>query len=179
VIHDPCAAIVALDPVRSRLLSQLSEPASAATLSARLGTPRQKVNYHLRALEEHQLVSVAKSRQWGGLTERLMVASAASYVVQPPPWAKLRQTRSAILTGGPLSRFQMTRRPKALDSPTARRRRAPNPAGQTSSKPFVFTYARGERVILTVSFYLSGDGASATAAAWEPLWKAWMAGRLA
>jgi DNA-binding transcriptional ArsR family regulator len=83
VIDDPSAAMVALDPVRSRLLSELSEPASAATLSARLGIPRQKINYHLRALETHQLVRVAEKRQWGGLTERLMVASATSYIVSP------------------------------------------------------------------------------------------------
>lgn len=83
VIDDPAAATVALDPVRSRLLSELSAPASAATLAARIGIPRQKVNYHLRTLEEHGLVHVADTRQWGGLTERLLVASAASYVVSP------------------------------------------------------------------------------------------------
>jgi len=83
VIDDPAAAVVALDPVRSRLLSELSEPASAATLAARLRIARQKVNYHLRALEEHQLVRVAEKRKWGGLTERLLVATAASYVVSP------------------------------------------------------------------------------------------------
>jgi DNA-binding transcriptional ArsR family regulator len=49
----------------------------------RTGIARQKVNYHLRALEEHGLVRVAETRQWGGLTERLLVASAASYVVSP------------------------------------------------------------------------------------------------
>ena len=53
VIDDPAAAVVALEPVRSRLLAELAEPASAATLAARLGIPRQKVNYHLRALEAH------------------------------------------------------------------------------------------------------------------------------
>lgn len=83
VIDDPVAATVALDPVRSRLLSELAEPASAATLASRLGIPRQKINYHLRALESHDLVRVAAKRQWGGLTERKMVASAASYVVSP------------------------------------------------------------------------------------------------
>lgn len=83
VIDDPAAAAVALDPVRSRLLSELSEPASAATLAARLGIPRQKVNYHLRALEAHGLVRVAETRRWGGLTERLLVASAAAYLVSP------------------------------------------------------------------------------------------------
>ncbi len=83
VIKDPAAAAVALEPVRSRLLSELAEPASAATLAARLGIGRQKVNYHLRALESHRLVRVAEKRQWGGLTERLLVATAASYIVSP------------------------------------------------------------------------------------------------
>jgi DNA-binding transcriptional ArsR family regulator len=83
VIDDPAAATVALEPVRSRLLSELAEPASAATLATRLGIARQKINYHLRALESHHLVRLAKKRQWGGLTERLMVATAASYIVSP------------------------------------------------------------------------------------------------
>jgi DNA-binding transcriptional ArsR family regulator len=83
VIADPTAAAVALDPVKSRLLAALAQPASAATLAARLGIPRQKVNYHLRALEGHRLVREAETRKWGGLTERLLVASAASYIVSP------------------------------------------------------------------------------------------------
>jgi DNA-binding transcriptional ArsR family regulator len=83
VIDDPAAATVALEPVRARLLSELAQPASAAALAARLGVPRQKVNYHLRALEAHGLVRVAQTRRWGGLTERLLVATAASYVVSP------------------------------------------------------------------------------------------------
>lgn len=83
VIDDPAAAVVALDPVRAALLAQLAEPASAAALAARLGLPRQKVNYHLRTLEAHGLVAVAEERRHGGLTERLLVATAASYVVSP------------------------------------------------------------------------------------------------
>jgi DNA-binding transcriptional ArsR family regulator len=83
VIDDPAAATVALDPIRNRLLAELAEPASAASLAGRVGLTRQKVNYHLHALERHKLVSVAGERQWGGLTERLLVASATSYVVSP------------------------------------------------------------------------------------------------
>lgn len=83
VIDDPAAATVALDPVRSRLLAELAEPASAATLAGRVGLARQKVNYHLRTLEAHGLVRVASERRWGGLTERLLVATAATYVVSP------------------------------------------------------------------------------------------------
>jgi len=83
VIDDPAAATAALEPTRSRLLSELAAPASAATLASRVGLARQKVNYHLRALESHGLVQLAEKRKWGGLTERLLVATAASYVVSP------------------------------------------------------------------------------------------------
>jgi DNA-binding transcriptional ArsR family regulator len=83
VIDDPATAAVAMDPTRSRILSELAEPTSAATLATRVGLARQKVNYHLRALEAHGLVRLAEQRKWGGLTERLLVATAASYVVSP------------------------------------------------------------------------------------------------
>src|SRR5438067_13816115 len=76
VIDDPAAATVALEPTRSRLLSELAVPASAATLATRVGLARQKVNYHLHALETHGLVRLAEERKWGGLTERLLVATA-------------------------------------------------------------------------------------------------------
>lgn len=83
VIDDPAAATVALEPVRSRLLSELATPASAAALASRVGLARQKVNYHLHALEAHGLVTLAREKKWGGLTERLFVATASAYVVSP------------------------------------------------------------------------------------------------
>jgi DNA-binding transcriptional ArsR family regulator len=83
VIESPSAAALALDPIKSRILAHLGEPESAASLAHRVGLPRQKVNYHLRALERHGLVQPVENRQWGGLTERRVVASAASYVVSP------------------------------------------------------------------------------------------------
>jgi DNA-binding transcriptional ArsR family regulator len=78
----------ALDPVRSRLLAELARPASAASLAKRLGIARQKINYHLRALEAHRLVRVDEERRWGGLTERRLVATAASF---RGPASSLRQ----------------------------------------------------------------------------------------
>jgi DNA-binding transcriptional ArsR family regulator len=83
VIDDPTSAALALDPVKRRILAELSTPGSAASLAERVGLSRQKVNYHLRALEEHKLVRSAGERRWGGLTERLMVASAASFAISP------------------------------------------------------------------------------------------------
>ncbi|PCC72233.1 ArsR/SmtB family transcription factor [Nannocystis exedens] len=103
VIDDPAAATVALDPVRSRLLAELAEPASAAILAARLDMPRQKVHYHLRALADHGLVREAEQRRWGGLTERLFVATAGSYVVSPgalgPVAADPRRTTDRLSAG--------------------------------------------------------------------------------
>jgi len=83
VIDDPAAAVVALDPVRARLLAELGEPGSASTLARKVGLARQKVNYHLRALEGHGLVELVEERPRRGLTERVLVATAASYVVSP------------------------------------------------------------------------------------------------
>jgi DNA-binding transcriptional ArsR family regulator len=90
VIDDAAAAEATLDPMRSRLLAELAEPASAAGLAARLGLPRQKVNYHLRTLEGHGLVELAEERKRGNLTERIMRATAAAYVISPAALPGLR-----------------------------------------------------------------------------------------
>jgi DNA-binding transcriptional ArsR family regulator len=83
VIQDPAAAEVSLDPIRARLLAELAEPASATMLAARVGLPRQRVNYHLRSLEQHGLVELVEERRKGNCTERLLRATAASYVISP------------------------------------------------------------------------------------------------
>ena len=83
VIDDPGAAEVALDPVRARLLAALAEPGSATTLARQVGLTRQKVNYHLRALERHGLVELVEERRKGNVTERVLRATAASYVISP------------------------------------------------------------------------------------------------
>ena len=84
VLDEPAAATAALDPRRSRLLAELaSEPASAAVLASRLGVSRQQLGHHLRALEDQGLVVEVGRRRHGGLTERVLAASAAAYVVSP------------------------------------------------------------------------------------------------
>ncbi|MEV7871877.1 helix-turn-helix domain-containing protein [Streptomyces sp. NPDC088124] len=84
VIEDPAAAAASLDPMRARLLAELAAgPASATMLAGRVGLPRQKVNYHLKALERHGLVELADERRRGNVTERMMRATAASYVISP------------------------------------------------------------------------------------------------
>jgi len=83
VIDNAAAAEAALEPARARLLAQLTEPRSAAMLAAVVGLPRQKVNYHLRTLEQHGLVELVEERRKGNVTERLLQAVAASYVISP------------------------------------------------------------------------------------------------
>jgi DNA-binding transcriptional ArsR family regulator len=90
VIEDPAAAEVSLDPVRARLLAELAEPGSATMLAARVGLPRQKVNYHLRALERHKLIELVEERRRGNCTERVLRATAASYVISPAALAAVQ-----------------------------------------------------------------------------------------
>ena len=82
-IEDPAAAEASLDPIRAQLLAALARPGSASTLAAKVGLARQTVNYHLHALERHGLVELVEERRKGNMTERVMQASAASYVISP------------------------------------------------------------------------------------------------
>jgi DNA-binding transcriptional ArsR family regulator len=52
-------------------------------LGARFGLPRQKVNYHLKALERHGLVELVEERRKGNVNERMLRATAQSYVISP------------------------------------------------------------------------------------------------
>ena len=97
--RQPAAAKAVLEPARARLLAQLTEPRSAAMLAAAIGLPRQKVNYHLRALERHGLVERSKERRKGNVTERLLQAAAASYVIAGlGGWRRSPPTRPARRT---------------------------------------------------------------------------------
>lgn len=89
VIEDPAAAEVTLDPVRAKLLAALVEPGSASTLAAQVGLARQKVNYHLRALERHGLIELVAERRKGNVTERVLRATAAAYVISPVALAEV------------------------------------------------------------------------------------------
>jgi DNA-binding transcriptional ArsR family regulator len=70
-------------PLRLKVLEHLAEPDSAAGLSRRLGVPRQVLNYHLRALESAGMLTFVEERPRGGLKERLLRATARSYLISP------------------------------------------------------------------------------------------------
>ncbi len=83
VLADAAVVEVALDPIRASILDALAAPGSAASIAATVGLTRQKVSYHLKALEAHGLVEPAGSRTWGGITERYMQRSARHFVIAP------------------------------------------------------------------------------------------------
>ena len=83
VVRQPEAAAALLDPVRQQLLSLLAEPDSATGLARRLELPRQRVNYHLRALESAGLVELVEERRKGNCMERVVRASARTFLISP------------------------------------------------------------------------------------------------
>lgn len=83
LLHDPERVRQALSPIRRQLLERLREPSSATQLAAALGTSRQRINYHLRALEQAGLIDLVEERRRRGCTERVLMVSADAFVVDP------------------------------------------------------------------------------------------------
>ncbi|HEY2798591.1 MAG TPA: helix-turn-helix domain-containing protein [Thermoanaerobaculia bacterium] len=91
-----------MNPMRMRLLRMAQEPASATELARRLGLPRQRVNYHVRALARAGFLRPAGRRRKRNLVEQRYVATARSYVLSPeilgelsPDWRAIEDTASA------------------------------------------------------------------------------------
>lgn len=83
VIRSRATAAKVLQPLRQRILGDLGEARSASGLARRLGLPRQKVNYHLRELEKDGLVELVEERRRGNCVERIVKATARSYLISP------------------------------------------------------------------------------------------------
>jgi DNA-binding transcriptional ArsR family regulator len=93
-MHPPAAAVrfvrgpgdarTLLNPERRRLVDALAQgPDSASGLARRLGETRQRLNYHLRLLEEAGIVELAETRQKGSQPERAMRLVARRFVLDP------------------------------------------------------------------------------------------------
>lgn len=83
VLESPARASALLDDMRLRIVAALRQPDSAAGVARRLGLPRQRVNYHLRALEKEGFVRLVEERRKGNCTERVVQANASAYLVGP------------------------------------------------------------------------------------------------
>jgi len=83
LVSDAEDAAAILTPVRQRLLSELGAGDSAAGLARRVGLTRQQVNYHLRELERRGFVKEVEQRKKGNCVERIVKATARSYLISP------------------------------------------------------------------------------------------------
>lgn len=83
LVSDAAKARAALTPLRRELLERLREPGSAASLAGALALTRQKLGYHLGVLEQAGLVKLVEERQRRGFTERVLVACADTFVLDP------------------------------------------------------------------------------------------------
>lgn len=89
-------ASTVLDATRLRILGALREPGSAAGVARTLGLPRQRVGYHVRALEKEGLLRLVTEQRKGGTFERLVQATARAYVVSPEALGALGATRAEV-----------------------------------------------------------------------------------
>lgn len=96
VIDEPEKASSVLDPMRRRMLDALAEPDSAAGLARRLGMPRQVVTYHVRQLEAEGLVSFVAEQRKRNCVERIVQATARSYVISPAALGPLAADPSRV-----------------------------------------------------------------------------------
>jgi DNA-binding transcriptional ArsR family regulator len=101
VVRDHRRAAALLHPLRLRILRQAEEPGSATEIAARLGLPRQRVNYHFRQLIRASLLRPAGRRRKRNMVEKRYVASARGYALSPEvvgearaDWRRVGDTRS-------------------------------------------------------------------------------------
>jgi DNA-binding transcriptional ArsR family regulator len=92
VVRDSSKAAALLQPARLAILEQLGEPDSASGVARRLSLPRQQVNYHLRELEKEGFLEFVEERRKGNCIERIVRATARSYVISPEALGKLGTT---------------------------------------------------------------------------------------
>lgn len=92
IVQDPEKAGVLLQPGRLQLLAELDKPGSAAGLARKLGVPRQKLNYHLHELEREGFVELVEERRKGNCMERLVRATAQTYLIGPQAMGLLGKT---------------------------------------------------------------------------------------
>jgi len=89
-------AATLLFPLRLEILRLAREPASSSDLAARLGLPRQRVNYHVRLLARAGFLRRAGRRRHRNMIEQRYVASAVAFLLSPellgsvgPDWRRI------------------------------------------------------------------------------------------
>jgi DNA-binding transcriptional ArsR family regulator len=89
-------AAAVLDPSRLCILTALRDPDSSAGVARTLGLPRQRVGHHVRALEAAGLLTCVGERKKRNCVERLLRATARSYVLAPQLLGRLGVTADEV-----------------------------------------------------------------------------------
>ena len=95
LIEQTDSAAALLSPVRLRILELLREPASAAAVARELDLPRQRVTYHVKALEQSGLLRNVGERRRGNFVEKLVQSTARYYLIAPQALGALGPTLDA------------------------------------------------------------------------------------
>ncbi len=96
IVTEAGKAATLLLPSRLQLVAELAEPNSASGLARKLGQPRQRINYHLRELERDGFLELVEERRRGNCVERLVRATARSYVISPQVLGELGGTPQEV-----------------------------------------------------------------------------------
>jgi DNA-binding transcriptional ArsR family regulator len=83
LIEDVQKAGELLKPIRLEILSLLGEPKTCPDLARQLNVTTQKVNYHIKVLQEAGLVRLVEERRNRGIMEGVYQAVARSYWFSP------------------------------------------------------------------------------------------------
>lgn len=74
---------VLASPLRQELLEALATPRSAVSLARQFGMSRQRIGYHMRALEDADLIEAVEERPVRGVTEKLYRSQPMAFVLSP------------------------------------------------------------------------------------------------
>ncbi len=83
LLSDADDVVGSLTGIRRQILGCLEKPATATTIAKAMGTTRQRINYHLNALEDLGLIEVDEVRPRRGMHERVMRRIADTVIVSP------------------------------------------------------------------------------------------------
>jgi DNA-binding transcriptional ArsR family regulator len=89
ILERPEQAGALLQPERIRIVEHLQQPDSASGIARKLGLKRQQVNYHVRQLEKEGLLELVEERKKGNCVERIVRATARTYLVGPQALGRL------------------------------------------------------------------------------------------
>lgn len=113
---DQAAAL--LDPLRLEILKSAAEPVSASGIARRLKLPRQRVNYHVRALARAGFLKRAGRSLKRNMAEQRYQAAARSVVLLPEVLGPLAPDPARV--ADPLSAGYLAATAARIQSETAR-----------------------------------------------------------